>query len=83
MKGAGVNGEVEEKVIFAEPLIFTSFVDACKGHDPSYRGIRDVDELSQVLHAQLEAYNENVSTMDLVLFNEAMEHITRACRIVD
>jgi dynein heavy chain len=83
MKGAGLNGETEAKVIFAEPLIYTSFVDACKGHDPSYRAIRDIEELSQVLHGQLEAYNENVAVMDLVLFNEAMEHITRCCRIVD
>jgi hypothetical protein len=68
MKGALLNGDIDEKVIFQEPLIFTSFVDACKGHDASYRAVKDVEELSDVLHAQLEAYNENVAVLDLVLF---------------
>jgi len=31
----------------------------------------------------MEEYNENVGAMDLVLFENAMEHITRICRIVD
>ena len=30
----------------------------------------------------MDEYNENVSAMDLVLFNQAMEHITRICRII-
>jgi len=51
MKGALLNGDIDEKVIFAEPLIYTSFIDACKGHEASYRGIKDVEELSDVLHA--------------------------------
>jgi len=83
MKGALLNGDIDEKVIFNEPLIFTSFVDACKGHDPSYRGVKDTEELSDVLHNQLEQYNENVAVLDLVLFVQAMEHITRTCRIID
>ncbi len=35
-----------------------------------------------MLEAKLLEYNETVSTMDLVLFNQAMEHITRIARIV-
>ena len=30
----------------------------------------------------MDEYNENVSAMDLVLFNQAMEHITRITRII-
>jgi hypothetical protein len=65
---SGLKGDFDEKEIFREPLIFTSFVDACKGHDPSYRGVKDLPEISDVLHSQLEAYNENVAVLDLVLF---------------
>jgi dynein heavy chain len=35
------------------------------------------------LEGQLADYNENVATMDLVLFNQAMEHVTRIARIID
>jgi dynein heavy chain len=72
-----------DTIIFAEPLIFTSFVDASRGYDPSYRGIKDFDELKGCLDRQLADYNENVSSMDLVLFQQAMEHITRIARIID
>lgn len=69
--------------MFEEPIIFTSFVDACKGHDASYRGIKDNEELRDCLEGQLADYNDNVAAMDLVLFQQAMEHITRICRIID
>lgn len=75
--------DFQESVVFAEPLIFTSFIDSTKGHDPSYRGIKDSDELRDCLEIQLADYNENVATMDLVLFQQAQEHITRICRIID
>jgi len=48
---SGLKGDFDDKLIFAEPLIFTSFVDACKGHDASYRGVKDVAELSGVLES--------------------------------
>jgi dynein heavy chain len=75
--------DYQEKDIFGTPLIFTSFVDACKGHDPSYRAVKDNEELSDALNGKLEEYNDNVASMELVLFQQAMEHITRICRIVD
>jgi len=39
--------------------------------------------LSQVLNEKMEQYNENVGALDLVLFDVAMQHITRIARIVD
>jgi dynein heavy chain len=68
--------------VFEEPLIYTSFIAMCKGHEPSYKPIEEMDELKQVLEAKLAEYNETVSVMDLVLFNQAMEHITRIGRIL-
>jgi dynein heavy chain len=74
--------EYKDEVVFAEPLIYTSFISMCKGHEPSYKPVEDMNELKEVLENKLLEYNETVSTMDLVLFNQAMEHITRIARIV-
>ena len=53
-----------------------------KGHEPNYAPVPDMDSLRAVLEAKMEEYNEAVAQMDLVLFNQAMEHIARICRIV-
>ena len=74
--------EFKEEQVFEEPLIYTSFIAMCKGHEPSYKYIEEMDELKQVLESKLAEYNEAVSVMDLVLFNQAMEHITRIARIL-
>jgi hypothetical protein len=60
--------DYQEAQIFGAPLIFTSFVDSIKGHDPSYRAVKDNEELSTALNSKLDDYNENVASMELVLF---------------
>jgi dynein heavy chain len=45
--------------------------------------IRDMAHLKTVLESKLAEYNEQVSTMNLVLFDQAMEHIARIARIID
>lgn len=74
--------EFKEEAIFAEPLIYTSFVDICKGHEPAYKPVDDMDVLREMLEERLADYSENIATMDLVLFNQAIEHITRISRII-
>jgi dynein heavy chain len=75
--------DMPEAVIFEEPLVYTSFVSSCKGHEASYMSIKDMDDLRTVLETKMAEYNENVASMDLVLFNIACEHITRIARIID
>ena len=70
-------------VILAEPLIFTNFISVAKGHEPAYKNVTDEDELKKVLNDKLEEYNDQIASMDLVLFTIACEHITRIARIVD
>ena len=41
-----------------EPLIFTSFVAVCKGHEAAYKQIDSYEGLKDVLEAKLEEYNE-------------------------
>jgi dynein heavy chain len=45
--------------------------------------IIDMDDLKRVLEDKMAEYNENVASMDLVLFSIACEHIARICRIID
>jgi dynein heavy chain len=72
----------KEETVMELPLIYTSFMSSAKGHEASYAPIADMDSLREVLEQKMDEYNENVSAMDLVLFNQAMEHITRICRII-
>lgn len=75
--------DMKEELIFEEPLVYTSFVAACKGHEATYMSIKDMEDLRTVLEAKMAEYNENVGSMDLVLFGIACEHITRIARIID
>ena len=75
--------DFKEEQIFAEPLLYTSFITACKGHEPNYQPIQEMEDLKVVLEKKMEEYNETVAQMDLVLFNQAMEHISRICRILN
>jgi hypothetical protein len=60
--------DFQEAQIFGEPLIFTSFVDQINGHDATYRAIIDSDELKKALEKKLHQYNEEIASMELVLF---------------
>jgi len=75
--------DIKEEAIFEEPLLYTSYVAACSGHEAAYLPIQGMEHLKGVLEAKLEEYNEQVASMNLVLFDEAMEHISRIARIID
>lgn len=65
--------------------MFTFFA-AQPGGEPSYLplpvGPQGIEMLSKTLTDKLEDYNSSHSIMDLVLFEQAMEHIVRICRII-
>ena len=65
------------------PSLYTSFVTMAEGHDKAYMPIKDMGNLKDVLEQKLLQFNEQVSSMDLVLFDQAMEHICRIARIID
>lgn len=75
--------DFKEEQVLEQPILYTSFVSAAEGHEKAYMPIRDIPHLKGVLEAKLAEYNEAVSTMNLVLFDQAMEHIARIARIVD
>ena len=45
--------------------------------------IEDLTELKKILDEKLEEYNEMKARMDLVLFEEAMQHVCKICRILE
>jgi dynein heavy chain len=66
--------------LFSNPLIYTNSVTAaCDG---AYLPIPSMEKLKAVLDAKLIEYNESNAMMDLVLFKQAMLHITRISRII-
>ena len=69
--------------LLAGDLMFTSFVSVHGGNDKQYMQVRDMTSLRKVLIEKLAEYNENFAEMNLVLFDAAIEHITRVCRIID
>jgi len=48
-----------------------------------YAPVATYDSLKKVLEEKLAEYNETNAVMDLVLFQQALEHVTRISRIID
>ena len=67
----------------ARPNIHNSFMKFTPDETGVYYGCDDYGKLNKVLVEKLTEHNETRPVMDLVLFNQAMEHICRICRIVD
>jgi dynein heavy chain len=75
---------VEDYQTLAE-MELNIFTDFCSGNDseyPPYLPVRDSKQLKGVLEAQLTEHNETNAAMNLVLFTDAMEHISRIARII-
>lgn len=69
----------EEEVVCEQNNVFTNFVTTTDG---SYLPIPSMDKLKSVLDAKLVEYNESNAIMDLVLFEQAILHVTRINRIL-
>lgn len=61
---------------FVEPIIFTSFMTEF------YQSSDDITELRRVMKEKLDEYNDSKAQMNLVLFDQAIEHICRISRII-
>jgi len=63
--------------VLSSPGIFTAFASG-----PGYKEVASMELLRRVVDAKLVEYNESNAMMDLVLFEQAAEHITRISRII-
>jgi dynein heavy chain len=67
-----------------EPLVFAPFskgISEMEGGG-TYDKISGHERLSQLLGEALREHNENAMAMDLVLFGDAMGHVSKICRII-
>ncbi|CAD7941439.1 unnamed protein product [Amoebophrya sp. A120] len=81
--GKHIAAIVPKDEMFQEPLIWTTFMAVAGGNDKVYLPIKDLAALRTTLEDQLRQYNEANAAMNLVLFEDAMKHISRICRIID
>ena len=65
-----------------EPVVFTSFISEAMGMDPVYIEAT-VQQLKKILDDKMDEYNEIKPRMQLVLFKQAMEHISKIVRILN
>ena len=67
----------------AQPLIFTSFTTQTSDDSRPYMPAPEFSKLRKVVEDMLAQYNETNAVMDLVLFEQAIEHVCRVVRVID
>lgn len=73
--------ELDENYVFEKPLIYSHFSEGIG--DPKYLPLLEWETLSKLLHEALSGYNDLVGAMNLVLFEDAMNHVCRINRILE
>uniref|UniRef100_A0A8D0L4V2 Dynein axonemal heavy chain 11 n=1 Tax=Sphenodon punctatus TaxID=8508 RepID=A0A8D0L4V2_SPHPU len=72
---------VEDHILLQHPLLYCHFANGVA--DPHYMPVRDWEMLRKILTETLESYNEFNASMNLVLFEDAMQHVCRISRILE
>ncbi|XP_008293045.1 dynein heavy chain 11, axonemal [Stegastes partitus] len=72
---------LEDKQVKRQPLLYCHFSQM--GDDPSYAPVSNWSALRTILTDALESYNELHPAMNLVLFEDAMQHVCRISRILE
>lgn len=70
---------IDTDALFEPNNVFTNFVSTTDG---SYLPVPSMEKLKSVLDSKLVEYNESNAIMDLVLFEQAILHVTRINRII-
>ena len=73
--------DLDEDSIALDPLIFCHFATGIG--EPKYAMVSNWESLKKTLDEALEVYNEVNAVMNLVLFEDAMQHICRINRILE
>ena len=72
--------DLDQGQVFPNPHIFCH---CWKDLDEkTYNKVDSMEKLGKILGDALNAYNETNAAMNLVLFDDAMKHICRICRII-
>eukprot|EP00731_Ephydatia_muelleri_P036494 Em0265g1a len=73
--------DMDQEVLKAEPLIYCHFASGIG--EPKYLAVPSWESLKKILEEALDSYNEINAMMNLVLFEDAMQHICRINRILE
>jgi dynein heavy chain len=73
--------DMDEELVKEEPLLFCHFASGIG--EPKYLTVSSWTALNKILEEALESYNEINAVMNLVLFEDAMQHICRINRILE
>ncbi|XP_070583565.1 dynein axonemal heavy chain 11 isoform X3 [Erythrolamprus reginae] len=73
--------DVEDQVLLQKPLIYSHFANGVADHN--YMPVTDWEMLRKILLEALENYNEINASMNLVLFEDAIQHVCRINRILE
>ncbi|KAM9845080.1 LOW QUALITY PROTEIN: dynein axonemal heavy chain 11-like [Aulostomus maculatus] len=72
---------IDESIFIHQPLVYCHF--AVGVGEPRYHQASDWEKLQKTLADALEHYNELHAVMNLVLFEEAIQHVCRISRILE
>ncbi|KAK5608169.1 hypothetical protein CRENBAI_003200 [Crenichthys baileyi] len=72
---------IDDSMFIHQPLVYSHFSQGVG--EPRYHQASDWEKLQKTLADALEHYNELHAVMDLVLFEEAIQHICRISRILE
>ncbi|XP_069077648.1 dynein axonemal heavy chain 11-like [Pleurodeles waltl] len=72
---------VDERLFSDKPLMYSHFAHGVG--EPRYFPVSDWEKLTRILTDALEHYNEIHAAMNLVLFQDAIQHICRISRILE
>ncbi|XP_072167681.1 dynein beta chain, ciliary [Diadema setosum] len=73
--------DIEDEALKAKPNIFCHFASGIG--EPKYLQVPGWPELNKILVEALDTYNEINAVMNLVLFEDAMQHVCRINRILE
>jgi dynein heavy chain len=73
--------EIDESIVFDKPNIYCHFAGGIG--EPKYMPITDWGVLTKLLQEAMLSYNDLISAMNLVLFEDAMMHVCRINRILE
>jgi dynein heavy chain len=77
------NFEADEEYITKSPILFGDYRHALHEENARlYEDLLDFSAVKSIFHEILEEYNEKFNKMNLVLFEDALDHLTRIHRVI-
>ena len=72
---------MDENILFAQPLLYCHFASGIG--EPKYMPVPNMADINKILVEALDGHNELNAAMNLVLFEDAIQHILRINRILE